>query len=60
MAAVIAEFFGIIGVDQTPPTTMAELIPWILCIIVGVALVSAVFGLIGKLAELMLTMWRRL
>lgn len=60
MAAVIAEFFGIIGVEMTPPTTMAELIPWLLCVIVGVLLVSGVFGIIGKLAETMLTLWRRL
>lgn len=60
MASVIAEFFGIIGVDMAPPSTMAELIPWILCVIVGVVLVSGVFHLIGKLGELMLTLWRRL
>lgn len=51
MATVIAEFFGIIGVDQTPPATMAELIPWLLCVVVGVVMVSAVFRLFGKLLE---------
>ncbi|WP_130871162.1 hypothetical protein [Intestinimonas massiliensis (ex Afouda et al. 2020)] len=54
MAAVIAEFFGIIGVDAVPPSTMAELIPYLLTVAVGVALVSAVFRVIGKVAEILL------
>lgn len=58
MASVIAEFFGIIGVNQMPPATMAELIPWLLCVVVGVALVSAVFGLFGKILVAILTKMR--
>lgn len=54
MAAVIAEFFGIIGVDAAPPSTMAELIPYLLTVAVGVALVSGVFRVIGKVAEILL------
>ena len=55
MALVIAEFFEVIGVDAT---TMAELIPYLLTVLLGVFLVSAVFGLIGKLAELLLNFRR--
>ena len=51
MAALVAEFFGIIGVDLVPPNDLAELIPYLLTVIVGVALVSAVFGVIGKIVE---------
>lgn len=58
MALVIAEFFEVIGVDAAPPTTMAELIPYLLTVLLGVFLVSAVFGLIGKLAELLLNFRR--
>lgn len=60
MAAVIAEFFQIIGVDMLPPSTLAELIPYLLEIVVGVALVSGVFGLIGKVVEFIMdfTRWR--
>ena len=58
MALVIAEFFEVIGVDAKPPTTMAELIPYLLTVLLGVFLVSAVFGLIGKLAELLLNFRR--
>ena len=58
MALVIAEFFEVIGVDVTPPATMAELIPYLLTVLLGVFLVSAVFGLIGKLAELLLNFRR--
>lgn len=54
MALVVAEFFNIIGVDMTPPTTMAELIPYILVIFVGLVLVCAVFRVIGKIVEGML------
>ena len=58
MALVIAEFFEVIGVDAATPTTMAELIPYLLTVLLGVFLVSAVFGLIGKLAELLLNFRR--
>lgn len=51
MAAVVAEFFQIMGVDMAPPETLAELIPYLLTVAVAVFLVSAVFGVIGKLAE---------
>lgn len=58
MALLISEFFGIIGVDAVPPSNMAELIPYLLTVVVGVALVSAVFHVVGKLAELLIN-WRR-
>lgn len=60
MAALVAEFFQIIGVDVSPPATMQELIPYLLTVLIGVALVSAVFGILGKLAEIVLnfTRWR--
>ena len=54
MALIVAEFFGIIGVDQTPPSNMAELIPYLLTVVVGIALVSGVFRVIGKLAEVIM------
>ena len=60
MAGLVAEFFSIIGVDMLPPQTLAELIPYLLEIVVGVALVSGVFGVIGKLAQMIMdfTRWR--
>lgn len=58
MAALVAEFFGIIGVDMMPPSTLAELIPYLLTVVIGVALVSGVFGVIGKLAEILLNFRR--
>lgn len=58
MAAVIAEFFGIIGVDMVAPATMAELIPWLLMIWISVILVSGVFRVFGKLAENFIN-WRK-
>lgn len=58
MATLVAEFFGIIGVDMVPPSNLAELIPYLLTVVVGVALVSGVFGVIGKLAEVLLNFRR--
>ena len=54
MASVIAQFFEIIGVDMLPPQTLAELIPYLLTVFVGVALVSGVFRVIGRLVELLM------
>ena len=51
MAGVVAEFFQIVGVDMVPPENLAELIPYLLQVVVGVALVSGVFGVIGRIAE---------
>ena len=58
MAALVAEFFAIVGLDMIPPTNLTELIPYLLTVVVGVALVSGVFGVIGKLAELLLNFRR--
>lgn len=54
MAAVVANFFSIIGVDAVPPETLTELIPYLLTVFVGLALVSGVFRVIGKLAEILM------
>lgn len=51
MAEIVAEFFGVIGVDTLPPDNLAELIPYLLTVLVGVVLVSTVFRVIGRLAE---------
>ena len=54
MAEIVAEFFGVIGEDMVPPETLAELIPYLLTVLVGVALVSTVFRVIGRLAEVIM------
>lgn len=58
MVAVIAEFFSIIGLSQEVPSNFAELIPYLLEIFVGLALVCAVFSVFGKLFELFMN-WSR-
>lgn len=58
MAVIVSEFFGIVGVDAVPPVNMAELIPYLLTVVVGVALVSGVFRVIGKLADIILNFRR--
>ena len=59
MASVIAEFFSIVGIDTVPPSTMAELIPYLITVLVGVVLVSGVFRVIGKLFEAVMGFLRR-
>lgn len=54
MAEIIAEFFSVIGVDMVPPDNLAELIPYLLTVFIGVALVSIVFRVIGRLAEVIM------
>ena len=54
MAEIVAEFFGVIGEDMIPPDNLAELIPYLLTILIGVALVSTVFRVIGRLAEVIM------
>ena len=54
MAAVVADFFGVIGVGLYPPDNLAELIPYLLTVLAGVALVSGVFRVIGRLAEVLI------
>ena len=57
MAAIVAEFFGISGVDMIPPENLGEMIPWLLEVIVAVVLVLAVFKLIAAIAQLFCN-WR--
>lgn len=57
MVALVAEFFGIIGVDMVPPQNFAELIPYLLQIGVGLVLVLAVFKVVGGLLQIFCN-WR--
>ena len=54
MAPLVAEFFNVIGVDMVPPDNLAELIPYLLTVLIGVALVSVVFRVLGRLAEVIM------
>ena len=58
MAVIVAEFFEIVGVDVVPPTNMVELIPYLLTVVVGVCLVSAVFHTIAKIGDWVLNFRR--
>lgn len=51
MASIVSEFFLISGLNEVPPSTLAELIPWLCRVTVAVVLVSGVFGVLGKLTE---------
>lgn len=60
MASVISEFFLITGIDMYAPQTLAELIPYLLQVLVGVSLVSGMFAVLGKVLNLVLdfTRWK--
>ena len=58
MAAVVAEFFGILGLERLSPETLGELIPYLLTVLVGVVLVSGVFRVVGALTDALLGFWR--
>lgn len=58
MAAVVAEFFQIVGVDVVPPTNMAELIPYLLTVFISIVLVVCVFRLVAVIAAALVN-WRR-
>ena len=51
MVELVAEFFAISGLDVAAPSNLAELIPYLLRVFVGVFLVSGVFGVLGRIAD---------
>lgn len=51
MVQLVAEFFGIIGVDMTAPATFSELIPYLLTVFIGLLLVVTVFRIFGAIAH---------
>ena len=58
MASVVAEFFQITGVDAVPPANMAELIPYLLTVFIGIVLGVCVFRIVGVIAAALVN-WRR-
>lgn len=58
MATAVAEFFQVIGVDIVPPTNMAELIPYLLTVVIGVFLVAMVFKVISAMVYGLMNMRR--
>lgn len=52
MALIVAEFFGLVGLEMVPPSNFSEFIPYFLVFLVGVVLVGGVFRLLGALVSL--------
>lgn len=50
MADVIAQFFGLVGVDLVPPATFSELIPYLLVAFLGIGIVAGVFSMFRYIA----------
>lgn len=51
MAEIVGDVFLISGVNEIPPSTLAELIPWLVRVTVAVVLVSGVFEVLGKFTD---------
>lgn len=51
MASVLAEFFGLVGMESTPPETLAELLPYMFHFVASVSLVSGVFAAVGRIGS---------
>lgn len=51
MVDVVSQFFQISGIDMVPPDNVAELIPYLLQIVVAVVLVLAVFKVIAAIVQ---------
>lgn len=45
MIDILAQFFGIIGMEITPPETFSELIPYFLQVVLAIGLIVAIFRL---------------
>lgn len=58
MANIISDFFLVTGIDQVPPSNMAELIPYLIQIFIGVSLVSCTFSIIGSILNLFFNTFR--
>lgn len=58
MAPIIADFLAISGLAAIPPDNLAELIPYVVTLVIAVALVSGVFRAIGTMADVLLSAWR--
>lgn len=60
MVTLVAEFFNILGLSPSAPSSLGELIPYLLTVFIGVCMISACFAVIGKVIDLILdfTRWR--
>lgn len=59
MIQTILEFLGVVGVDVVPPTNLAELIPYLISVFVGLILVLAVFRVFSGILDGFFTFIRR-
>ena len=60
MLQSVYDFFGIAGVDTVAPSTMGELITWLVQVVVALVLVSITFRVIGAIVAAIATAFRRL
>ncbi|WP_101696663.1 hypothetical protein [Clostridium minihomine] len=59
MIQVVSEFLGIVGVDVVPPSNLAELIPYLISVFIGLILVLAVFRVFAAILDGFFTFIRR-
>ena len=54
MIETLAQFFAIIGLNTTPPQTFSELIPYLLTVFLGFALIAAIFRMFKSFITLLM------
>ena len=52
MAELAQEVLALSGVSGAAPSTLPELVEWLVMITVGVAVISGVFRVLGKLTDI--------
>lgn len=60
MLQSVYQFFGIAGLDILAPSTMGELITWLVQVVVALVLVAIAFRVIGAIVAAIITAFRRL
>ena len=58
MASVITDFFGLVGISETPPETLAELLPYLFHFVAGCVMVSGVFAAVGRIGSIFMNFRR--
>lgn len=55
MITLLAEFFAIIGLNVIPPQNFAELLPYLFTVLLGFALIGAIFSVFRSLVKLIMS-----
>lgn len=55
MTDMLAQWFGIVGIDTVPPQTLSELVPYLLRVAVGIGLTVGILRIFRAVAMAIVT-----